>query len=124
MRLTVSLLKKFDLCAAFFFSSRRRHTRWTGYWSSDVCSSDLRSRVWPILSAVPGGTPMRFIWTFLKVVIALALLVPISIIALATALGILGALIGVAILSLKIRSEERRVGKEGDVHITGAQLTH
>src|SRR5690348_17988640 len=27
--------------AAIFFSSRRRHTRWTGDWSSDVCSSDL-----------------------------------------------------------------------------------
>src|SRR5438876_9915157 len=25
----------------FFFSSRRLHTRWTGDWSSDVCSSDL-----------------------------------------------------------------------------------
>src|SRR5690348_5137224 len=25
----------------FFFSSRRRNTRWTGDWSSDVCSSDL-----------------------------------------------------------------------------------
>src|SRR6267154_4356840 len=25
----------------FFFSSRRRHTSWTGDWSSDVCSSDL-----------------------------------------------------------------------------------
>src|SRR6266581_5241795 len=25
----------------FFFSSRRRHTRWTGDWSSVVCSSDL-----------------------------------------------------------------------------------
>src|SRR5690348_4727674 len=24
------------------FSSRRRHTRWTGDWSSDVCSSDLQ----------------------------------------------------------------------------------
>src|SRR5438876_2505384 len=31
----------FDCC--FFFSSRRRHTRWTGDWSSDVCSSDLSS---------------------------------------------------------------------------------
>src|SRR5690348_17794324 len=28
----------------FFFSSRRRHTRWTGDWSSDVCSSDLECR--------------------------------------------------------------------------------
>src|SRR6267154_2974947 len=30
--------------SAFFFSSRRRHTRWTGDWSSDVCSSDLGPR--------------------------------------------------------------------------------
>src|SRR5689334_24354022 len=28
----------------FFFSSRRRHTRWNCDWSSDVCSSDLRDR--------------------------------------------------------------------------------
>src|SRR5690625_1394679 len=30
-----------SLC--FFFSSRRRHTRWPRDWSSDVCSSDLSS---------------------------------------------------------------------------------
>src|SRR5690625_3216570 len=29
----------------FFFSSRRRHTRWPRDWSSDVCSSDLVSRL-------------------------------------------------------------------------------
>src|SRR6266487_5206044 len=34
----------------FFFSSRRRHTRWTGDWSSDVCSSDL-----PLLRPVNPG---------------------------------------------------------------------
>src|SRR5256885_15173097 len=28
----------------FFFSSRRRHTRLQGDWSSDVCSSDLGVR--------------------------------------------------------------------------------
>src|SRR5689334_24703037 len=28
----------------FFFSSRRRHTRWNCDWSSDVCSSDLLSK--------------------------------------------------------------------------------
>src|SRR5690625_3359324 len=28
-------------CLCFFFSSRRRHTRWPRDWSSDVCSSDL-----------------------------------------------------------------------------------
>src|SRR5256885_5636653 len=27
--------------SVFFFSSRRRHTRLQGDWSSDVCSSDL-----------------------------------------------------------------------------------
>src|SRR6266446_10985013 len=27
----------------FFFSSRRRHTRLQGDWSSDVCSSDLET---------------------------------------------------------------------------------
>src|SRR5215510_4210384 len=30
-----------DCCGYFFFSSRRRHTRWPRDWSSDVCSSDL-----------------------------------------------------------------------------------
>src|SRR3712207_8464509 len=29
------------LCLFFFFSSRRRHTRYWRDWSSDVCSSDL-----------------------------------------------------------------------------------
>src|SRR5256885_9071718 len=29
----------------FFFSSRRRHTRLQGDWSSDVCSSDLKRPV-------------------------------------------------------------------------------
>src|SRR5690606_40401902 len=28
----------------FFFSSRRRHTRFSRDWSSDVCSSDLELR--------------------------------------------------------------------------------
>src|SRR5256885_85602 len=28
----------------FFFSSRRRHTRLQGDWSSDVCSSDLTGK--------------------------------------------------------------------------------
>src|SRR5690625_1541905 len=29
----------------FFFSSRRRHTRWPRDWSSDVCSSDLQQLI-------------------------------------------------------------------------------
>src|SRR2546429_1393389 len=35
-----NVLKK---CLFFFFSSRRRHTRCSRDWSSDVCSSDLRT---------------------------------------------------------------------------------
>src|SRR5690606_39629944 len=30
-----------SLIRVFFFSSRRRHTRFSRDWSSDVCSSDL-----------------------------------------------------------------------------------
>src|SRR5690625_8018152 len=33
----------------FFFSSRRRHTRWPRDWSSDVCSSDLKIGFAPTL---------------------------------------------------------------------------
>src|SRR5688572_32222955 len=36
---------------SFFFSSRRRHTRFDCDWSSDVCSSDLDGHVGPLTSA-------------------------------------------------------------------------
>src|SRR5256885_3967422 len=39
-----------ELCD-FFFSSRRRHTRLQGDWSSDVCSSDLPT-YWSIHQAM------------------------------------------------------------------------
>src|SRR2546426_3747068 len=34
-------MNNFTVFLFFFFSSRRRHTRLQGDWSSDVCSSDL-----------------------------------------------------------------------------------
>src|SRR5690625_7381736 len=42
------------LIGCFFFSSRRRHTRWPRDWSSDVCSSDLpgRSGPWSLISVI------------------------------------------------------------------------
>src|SRR3989454_3936416 len=41
-RLPQSWVRPRQRTAVFFFSSRRRHTRLQGDWSSDVCSSDLR----------------------------------------------------------------------------------
>src|SRR5256886_3790251 len=35
-----------DVSVFFFFSSRRRHTRFDCDWSSDVCSSDLEDVEW------------------------------------------------------------------------------
>src|SRR5437764_10144553 len=46
----IGLHSRSDVCVLvlhllfFFFSSRRRHTRYIGDWSSDVCSSDLLKR--------------------------------------------------------------------------------
>src|SRR5437762_6786545 len=39
--LSCGLASKSSSAGDFFFSSRRRHTRYIGVWSSDVCSSDL-----------------------------------------------------------------------------------
>src|SRR5689334_20628797 len=35
------LAEHYGITPKFFFSGRRRHTRWNCGWSSDVCSSDL-----------------------------------------------------------------------------------
>src|SRR5689334_16513662 len=45
----------------FFFSSRRRHTRWNCDWSSDVCSSDLNrtNASCSVASARPSGRSAR-----------------------------------------------------------------
>src|SRR2546422_5904236 len=67
----------------FFFSSRRRHTRCSRDWSSDVCSSDL-FRVRASASRTP----------------SLLVGVPLLVVG--------GGDVPVAVM----RSEERRVGKE------------
>src|SRR2546430_3383181 len=89
------------VCMFFFFSSRRRHTRFDCDWSSDVCSSDLlpphvrdaaEIGEEPLLGEVATGEEV--------------------------ALAILTALVGQHVASGDIshvddvRSEERRVGKE------------
>src|SRR5205807_6837833 len=43
----------------FFFSSRRRHTRLQGDWSSDVCSSDLECRLVAVIGDDARGDSFR-----------------------------------------------------------------
>lgn len=45
---------------------------------------------------------MKVLWTLAKVVLVLAVLIPVSFIVLATTLGIFGALMGLAMLALRI----------------------
>src|SRR2546422_11774081 len=51
-------------CSCFFFSSRRRHTRCSRDWSSDVCSSDL----WRV--ANPSGDSVTVVTPFHRIVMA------------------------------------------------------
>src|SRR5256885_10080237 len=85
----------------FFFSSRRRHTRLQGDWSSDVCSSDLSYAVTDRFSL---GLTVPFVDGMQSRMYADSARHAV------TALG-LGdvSLIGSTWL---LRSEERRVGKE------------
>src|SRR5689334_25408092 len=79
----------------FFFSSRRRHTRWNCDWSSDVCSSDLWGR--------PAEMGLRLNGRWRKP--TLVQLVAATVVA-STTLLVVGSKFG------RRRSEERRVGKE------------
>ena len=45
---------------------------------------------------------MRVIWTLLKVIIGLAIAIPLALFVFATTLGVLGAAIGLAVFALKI----------------------
>src|SRR5260370_31778339 len=86
----------------FFFSSRRRHTRFKCDWSSDVCSSDLRTPLQvradrPLLRrAGPART-----WSGVLFTLAARLQRIVA-----------AARRGGRILRSRTRSEERRVGKE------------
>src|SRR5205085_4208218 len=91
---------------SFFFSSRRRHTRFDCDWSSDVCSSDLSylPRLQPSPLACPTGTSGNDVYTAERQGISIE----------NGAVQQLPSLIPAAFGrgSLFLRSEERRVGKE------------
>ena len=53
-------MQMFFFVFCFFFSSRRRHTRYIGDWSSDVCSSDLGK----FATAVQAPAALSFVWAF------------------------------------------------------------
>src|SRR5690625_7038195 len=107
---------------AFFFSSRRRHTRWPRDWSSDVCSSDLGHGTFvgqlslsPLVDGLlfrarlNDGNDLRALREVVEVRIALDLSV---------AEQLVGHYRGTTNPELtglvdEMRSEERRVGKEG-----------
>src|SRR5215467_9847261 len=53
-----------EIPTPFFFSSRRRHTRLQGDWSSDVCSSDLddqSGRVWEFVRRQVGAGHQAYV---------------------------------------------------------------
>src|SRR5699024_12182743 len=94
----------------FFFSSRRRHTRSKRDWSSDVCSSDLLElqrqsalRRQPVARFVGGADPSLKLPCDVKIDTALFMIRPSP--------GFLRFAHGD--IASKMRSEERRVGKEG-----------
>jgi hypothetical protein len=45
---------------------------------------------------------MKLLWTLVKFVFALMLVIPVCIIVLATALGVFGALLGIAIMAIRL----------------------
>src|SRR5436189_3800584 len=102
-----------DALQEFFFSSRRRHTRYIGDWSSDVCSSDL-----------PYAQPVFVLAACLflvldpgHVVYYTIVHVPLLVRSLQSmnfyeGVSLMLALIAATALSSYLRSEERRVGKE------------
>src|SRR5207253_8105343 len=94
------------------FSSRRRHTRWPRDWSSDVCSSDLprakeASLFFRNLPGVSGGEGGLQVQGFHEVLKDGRLITRCHVHA-DHARGDAGQF-----LAGFIRSEERRVGKEG-----------
>src|SRR5437762_14101107 len=97
---------------AFFFSSRRRHTRYIGDWSSDVCSSDLIPMAYARLSETYGPST-RLDLPGLGLVSGGLLAVVWGLVR-ANELGWTSATI--------VRSEERRVGKGCGVRAWSVQL--
>src|SRR5207302_3752629 len=90
--------------AFFFFSSRRRHTRFSRDWSSDVCSSDLAQ------ACRPTGKAYGLDMTGDMLALARENQKKAGV----TNVEFLkGEIEAIPLPANSVRSEERRVGKEG-----------
>src|SRR5207302_5173932 len=94
-----------------------RHTRFSRDWSSDVCSSDLAYLTKEIGLTAPGGPRLwdlkglDYYWGILHPVVMLVLFFTTGSIDIILP-RLLSLVCGAAVVVL-IRSEERRVGREG-----------
>src|SRR5256885_16665832 len=86
----------------FFFSSRRRHTRLQGDWSSDVCSSDLGAGS----SKIGNSTSCFKMCSMIHVLANVGISGPHSMMRFCISIKDNTS-------DFMARSEERRVGKEG-----------
>src|SRR5690606_186953 len=104
-----------NLCSAswfseFFFSSRRRHTRFSRDWSSDVCSSDLleakrqqalqQIKARPTLALIASGDPESMSQLMWRLSLPLAVL-------------------NLALIALPLGAVNPRLGRSGDLLIAG-----
>src|SRR5690606_39716229 len=89
----------------FFVSSRRRHTRFSRDWSSDVCSSDLDRAT--VLTPDPAARASRALAAAEAHDLAGDPDEALRLLAATQAAPLTGA------QAARVRSEERRVGKEG-----------
>src|SRR3712207_7171638 len=95
----------------FFFSSRRRHTRYWRDWSSDVCSSDLGDSMSQVIVVTSGKGGVGKTTTTANIGAGLAekghkvLLID-------TDIGLRNLDVVMGLENRIVRSEERRVGKE------------
>src|SRR5256885_2916108 len=87
----------------FFFSSRRRHTRLQGDWSSDVCSSDLVAANHFEAQAARDG---------LVEASGALRTIAVSLTKIANDIRWMGSGPLTGLGEIQLRSEERRVGKE------------
>src|SRR5690606_41189181 len=99
------------VCRCFFFSSRRRHTRFSRDWSSDVCSSDLEALEQAAQALELNGWGEECLQSLEAALARCA------------DDGVTAAVLGQLRDALRDRSEERRVGKECNGRGTGAHDT-